>query len=141
MAVKVALEEWRHWLEGAKHPLLIWTDHRKLTYIREAKRLNSRQARWALFFNRFDFVLSYHPGSKNVTGLPESQGNTVILVVVDRFSKACHLLPLPKLPTASQTGELLMQHVFRIHGFPQDIVSDRVSQFTCRFWKIGRAHV
>lgn len=59
-----------------------------------------------------------------VTGLPESQGNTVILVVVE----ACHLLPLPKLPTASHTAELLMQHVFRIHGFPQDIVSDRGSQ-------------
>lgn len=66
LAVKVALEEWRHWLEGAKHPFLIWTDHRNLTYIREAKRLNSRQARWALFFNRFDFVLSYRPGSKNL---------------------------------------------------------------------------
>ncbi len=65
LAVKLALEEWRQWLEGAKHPFLIWTDHRNLTYIREAKRLSSRQARWALFFNRFDFTLSYRPGSKN----------------------------------------------------------------------------
>lgn len=70
-----------------------------------------------------------------VTGLPRSQGNTVILVVVDRFSKACHLIPLPKIPTASQTADLLMQHVFRIHDFPQDMVSDRGSQFTSRFWK------
>lgn len=38
LAVKVALEEWRHWLERVKHPFLIWTDHRNLTYIREAKR-------------------------------------------------------------------------------------------------------
>lgn len=38
LAVKVALEEWRHWLEQVKHPFLIWTDHRNLTYIREAKR-------------------------------------------------------------------------------------------------------
>lgn len=50
LAIKMALEEWRHWLEGAKHPFLIWTDHQNLTYIRDAKRLNSRQARWALFF-------------------------------------------------------------------------------------------
>uniref|UniRef100_A0A9J8AQI1 Gypsy retrotransposon integrase-like protein 1 n=1 Tax=Cyprinus carpio carpio TaxID=630221 RepID=A0A9J8AQI1_CYPCA len=70
-----------------------------------------------------------------VTGLPPSQGNTVILVVVDRFSKTCHLLPMPKLPTANQTAELLMKHVFRIHGFPQDMVSDRGPQFTSRFWK------
>ncbi len=60
---------------------------------------------------------------------------TVILVVVDRFSKACHLIPLPKIPTACQTADLMMQHVFRIHGFPQDMVSDRGSQFTSRFWK------
>ncbi len=32
-----------------------------------------------------------------VTVVPHSQGNIVILVVVDRFSKACHLIPLPKL--------------------------------------------
>ncbi|XDV28427.1 hypothetical protein PO909_031744 [Leuciscus waleckii] len=42
LAVKLALEEWKQWLEGAKHPFLIWTDHRNLTYIREAKRLNSQ---------------------------------------------------------------------------------------------------
>ncbi len=65
LTVKLALEEWRQWLEGAKHPFLILTDQRNLTYIREAKRLSSRQARWALFFNRFDFTLSYRPGSKN----------------------------------------------------------------------------
>ena len=59
LAVKVALEEWRHWMEGAKLPFLVWTDHKNLEYIRSAKRLNSRQARWALFFNRFDFSLSY----------------------------------------------------------------------------------
>lgn len=61
--------------------------------------------------------------SLDFTGLLQSQGNTVILVVVDRFSKTCHRLPL--LPTANQTAELLMRHTFRIHGFPQDMVSDR----------------
>lgn len=58
--------EWQHWLEGAKLPFLVWTDHKNLEYISSAKRLNSRQARWALFFTRFNFTLSYHPGSKNV---------------------------------------------------------------------------
>ncbi len=55
----------RHWLEGAKHSFVVWTDHKNPAYIQEAKRLNSGQARWALFFNRFNFVLSYRPGSKN----------------------------------------------------------------------------
>uniref|UniRef100_A0A8K9WXI5 Gypsy retrotransposon integrase-like protein 1 n=1 Tax=Oncorhynchus mykiss TaxID=8022 RepID=A0A8K9WXI5_ONCMY len=65
LAVVEALKVWRHWLEGAKHPFLIWTDHRNLEYIRAAKRLNPRQARWAMFFTRFRFTLSYRPGSQN----------------------------------------------------------------------------
>ena len=66
LAVKLALEEWCHWLEGAEQPFIVWTDHKNLEFIRKAKRLNSRQARWALFFNRFSFTLSYRPGSRNV---------------------------------------------------------------------------
>ncbi|KAK3543133.1 hypothetical protein QTP70_011671 [Hemibagrus guttatus] len=66
LAVKLALEEWRHWLEGAKHPFTVLTDHKNLEYLRAAKRLNPRQARWALFFTRFKFTISYRPGSKNV---------------------------------------------------------------------------
>ncbi len=66
LAIKLALEEWRHWLEGTSQPFLVWTDHKNLEYIRTAKRLNPRQARWSLFFNRFNFCLSYCPGSKNI---------------------------------------------------------------------------
>ncbi|KAK3558897.1 hypothetical protein QTP86_032158 [Hemibagrus guttatus] len=65
LAIKVALEEWRHWLEGARHPFQVLTDHRNLEYLRGAKRLNPRQARWALFFTRFRFMVTYRPGSKN----------------------------------------------------------------------------
>ncbi len=68
-----------------------------------------------------------------VTGLPPSQGNTVILVVVDRFSKAARFIPLPKLPSAKETAELIMNHVFRVFGIPLDIVSDRGPQFSSRF--------
>lgn len=60
-----------------------------------------------------------------VTGLPASRGNTVILTIVDRFSKAAHFVALPKLPTALETAHLLTTHVFRLHGIPEDIVSDR----------------
>ncbi|KAK3560533.1 hypothetical protein QTP86_010890 [Hemibagrus guttatus] len=65
LAVKLAHEEWRHWLEGARHPFLVLTDHKNLEYLRAAKRLNPRQARWALFFTHFNFTISYRPGSKN----------------------------------------------------------------------------
>ncbi len=66
LAVKLALEERRYWLEGAKHPFVVWTDHKNLAYIQTAKWLNSRPARWALFFSRFQFTLLYHPGSWNI---------------------------------------------------------------------------
>lgn len=66
LAVRLALGEWRHWLEGTSEPFLVWTDHKNLEYIRSARRLTSRQARWALFFDRFNFTLSYRPGSKNI---------------------------------------------------------------------------
>ncbi|KAK5927636.1 hypothetical protein CgunFtcFv8_012771 [Champsocephalus gunnari] len=279
LAVVLALQEWRHWLEGTTHPFVVWTDHRNLAYLRSARRLNSRQARWALFLGRFSFTLTYRPGSRNikadalsrqfappveepsagtilpsscvvgvarwevervvleaqedhpapegcppgrlfvppharssvlqlghdskiachpgalrtlgliqqrfwwpsmssdakkyvaacsicarskashrapagllrplpiphrpwshiamdfVTGLPPSEGNTVILTIVDRFSKAVHFVPLPKLPSALETATRITQHVFRLHGIPLDIVSDRGPQFASRVWK------
>uniref|UniRef100_A0A3B5AAW4 Integrase catalytic domain-containing protein n=1 Tax=Stegastes partitus TaxID=144197 RepID=A0A3B5AAW4_9TELE len=70
-----------------------------------------------------------------VTGLPPSNGNTVILTIVDRYSKSAHFLPLPKLSTARETADLLVAHVFRPHGLPVDIVSDRGPQFTSRVWR------
>ncbi|KAK3544089.1 hypothetical protein QTP86_001255, partial [Hemibagrus guttatus] len=278
LAVKLALEEWRHWLEGAKHPFTVLTDHKNLEYLRAAKRLNPQQARWALFFTRFNFTISYRPGSKNtkadalsrmfapeespethepilpenifvspitwseetlpptststytppgcppgsqyiprarrtalihsthtslgtghpgihetlsllkerfwwpnmtvdvrryvqgcegcamskdprhlpagkllplpvssrpwshlgvdfVTDLPTSREHTCILVVVDRFSKSCRLLPLRGPPTTLETAELLFNHVFRYFGIPEDIVSDRGPQFISRVWR------
>ncbi len=272
LAIKLTLEEWRHWLEGAQEPFIVLTDDKNLEYLREAKRLNP------LFFTRFHFSISYRPGSRNlkadalsrlhapeednrepepifpedmflspiqwapesiltpsvstseppgcppglqyvprrqrtpiihsahsslgtshpgangtlsllkdrfwwpnmaqdvrrfvqgcsdcavsksprhlpsgkllplpvptrpwshlgvdfITDLPPSNGNTCILVIVDRFSKSCRLLPLKGLPTAIETAENLFNQVFRYFGIPEDIVSDRGPQFISRVWK------
>ncbi len=53
-------------MEGAQHPFEVITDHKNLQYLRDAKRLNPRQARWALFFTRFRFTVTYRPGHKNL---------------------------------------------------------------------------
>ncbi len=58
LAIKLALEKWRHRLEGCNHHFKIISNYRNLKYLRDAKRLNPRQARWALFFTRFDFTVS-----------------------------------------------------------------------------------
>ena len=70
-----------------------------------------------------------------ITGLPPSEGNTVVLTIVDRFSKAAHFIPLSRLPSALETANLLVVHVFRLHGIPVDIVSDRGPQFAARTWR------
>jgi transposase InsO family protein len=62
LAIIRALEEWRHYLEGARHPTEIWTDHKNLEYFRSAQKLNRRQARWSLYLSRFDFSLHHKPG-------------------------------------------------------------------------------
>lgn len=278
LAIKWSFDEWRHWLEGAKHLITVITDHKNLQYIEAAKRLNSRQARWALFFTRFRFVITYRPGSQNIQAdalsrcfspvqdgrsqdtpivppkvilaaisqdmhsqllplqdqapdrtpsgrlfvpesfrakvleefhslrpgghpgiaktielvsrslwwpelqkdvkefvssclvcaqhkvsraspigqlvplpvpskpwthismdfivdLPVSSGCQVIWVVVDRFSKMAHFVALPQLPSAKGLSTLFLRHIFRCHGLPQDIVSDRGPQFIAVFWR------
>ncbi|KAK3511977.1 hypothetical protein QTP70_027656 [Hemibagrus guttatus] len=241
LAIKAALEEWRHWLEGARHPFQVLTDHCNLEYLRGAKRLNPRQAStelilpatallapvwWDLLGEirrahaeepppadcppRRLFVPSQfrpqvmrwvhetpssgHPGTRRsaqlvsrrfwwpslgpdvedfvrqcatcaqartsrqrpkglleplpvprrpwshlyvdfLTDLPDSGGFMAIMVVVDRFSKGCKLVPLKGLPTAMQMVDAMFAHVFRNFGLPEDIVSDRGLQFTSQVWR------
>ena len=61
LAIICALEEWRHFLEGATHLVEIWTNHKNLEYFMTAKKLNRRQARWSLHLARFDFLLHHRP--------------------------------------------------------------------------------
>jgi hypothetical protein len=62
LAIIRGLEEWRHYLEGARHPVEIWTNHKNLEYFRVAQKLNRRQAHWSLYLSRFDFTLHHKPG-------------------------------------------------------------------------------
>jgi len=62
LTIICVLEEWRHFLEGARHPVKIWTDHKNLEYFMMAKKLNHCQTCWSLYLARFDFKLIYRPG-------------------------------------------------------------------------------
>ena len=68
-----------------------------------------------------------------IVELPLSGGFDAILVCVDRLTKMAHFCPTTTKVTAEDTAQLYLQYVFKHHGLPDDIVSDRGTQFTSRF--------
>lgn len=70
-----------------------------------------------------------------IDGLPRSNSYNCILVVVDRFSKYAHFLPLSHPFTALQMATLFMNNIFKLHGLPKAIVSDRDKVFTSNLWR------
>ncbi|KAK8918267.1 hypothetical protein KSP39_PZI021328 [Platanthera zijinensis] len=69
-----------------------------------------------------------------IEGLPTSQGKSVILVVVDRLSKQTHFMALGHPYTAEGVAKIFLNTVFRLHGLPAAIVSDRDAVFVSDFW-------
>jgi hypothetical protein len=59
-----SFQEWHHLLEGALHPVTVYTDHNFFEYFMIARVLNCRQACWNMSLSRFDFVITYRPGKQ-----------------------------------------------------------------------------
>ena len=71
-----------------------------------------------------------------VTGLPRTpKGNDAIWVIVDRLTKSPHFLPYGTGLTLDGLAKLYVDEIVRLHGTPTNIVSDRDSRLTARFWK------
>lgn len=68
-------------------------------------------------------------------GLPKSGTANAILVVIGKFSKFGHFIPLKHPFTAASVAKLFLDHVYRLHGMPQTIVSDLDHIFTSQFWQ------
>lgn len=70
-----------------------------------------------------------------VEGLPRSQNKDCILVVVDKFTKYGHFIPLSHPFTAATVAKAFFNNVYRLHGLPESIISDRDRVFTAQLWQ------
>lgn len=70
-----------------------------------------------------------------ITHLPSSGGKTVIWVVIDRLTKYGHFIALPTKFSAVELASLFVREIYRLHGQPCTIVSDRDKLFMSEFWQ------
>ena len=82
------------YLEGATHPITIYTDHQNLEYFQTARLLKRRQARWHVLLSRFQYVIKYRPGA--------DQGK------LDALSRRSYLAPRPGDAAFDQQEQVLL---------------------------------
>jgi hypothetical protein len=70
-----------------------------------------------------------------IMGLPRTQkGYDSIWVIIDRLTKVAYFIPIKTMYTGPQLAELYILRIVCFHGMPKNIVSDRGTQFTSKFW-------
>lgn len=70
-----------------------------------------------------------------IEGLPTSSSFNCILVVVHKFSKYAHFLQLSHPFSALKVAKLYLDNIYKLHGMPQAIISDRDRIFTSQLWQ------
>ncbi|GMG17698.1 unnamed protein product [Phytophthora fragariaefolia] len=71
-----------------------------------------------------------------ITDLPRTKRDVdSIWVVVDRLTKRCHFVPTTKTVTADGVARLDIDNIWKLHGMPSSIVSDRARKFVSNFWQ------
>jgi len=67
-----------------------------------------------------------------ITHLPKTEkGHIAIFVVVDKFTKMCHLAPCKDTDNAEATAVLFKDNCFRFHGWPSKVISGRGPDGAC----------
>ncbi len=70
-----------------------------------------------------------------ITDLPTIKAKDSILVVVDHLTKMAHFTPCSKLIIAEETTQSILERIIRLHGLPEEIVSNKGPQFASKFWR------
>jgi hypothetical protein len=71
-----------------------------------------------------------------IIDLPSSKAFDSIFVVVDRLTKIAYFMPYNKTVTSEETARLFMDNIYKYHDLSDDIISDRGSLFTSKFWQL-----
>ena len=79
-----------------------------------------------------------HISADFITKLPLAQGYDAILVVCDRFSKMAHFIATTEKTSAEGLAKLFRDHVWKLHGLPESIVSDRGVQFAAGYHDLAK---
>jgi transposase InsO family protein len=74
-------------------------------------------------------------GLDYLTHLHESNGFNSVLIVVDHLTRMAHFLPCTETATAEETATLFLHGVYRLHGLPRVLVTDRDPKFVSGFWQ------
>ncbi|KAL2250254.1 UNVERIFIED_CONTAM: Transposon Ty3-I Gag-Pol polyprotein [Sesamum indicum] len=70
-----------------------------------------------------------------VEGLPNSEGKDSIMVIVDMLTKYSHFIALRHPYTVASIAKVFFDNIYKLHGLPISIVSDRDKVFTSKFWR------
>ena len=65
MAIVECFKHWRHYLEGSRHTIEVWSDHQNLQGFMRQPKINGRQARWLVYLTPYDFIIKHRPGLLN----------------------------------------------------------------------------
>ena len=114
LSVIQALEQWRHYLEGARHQFEIWNDHANLQWFMQRQDLNQRQVCWAQYLSRFNAVWCYKPrpsmGKPNALSRREDHAEGI-----EDDNKGVIVITLDKIRTTiliMDEGDSLKQKIF-----------------------------
>jgi hypothetical protein len=70
-----------------------------------------------------------------IKALPKSEGKNIILVVVDKLTKYAHFMPMCHSSTTRTVVQLFIDNVFKLHGLPLAIITNRDGIFTSQMWQ------
>jgi transposase InsO family protein len=70
-----------------------------------------------------------------ISGLPKSKGKDVLMVIIDKLIKYCHLVALSHPFKASDIAQIFLDNIYKLYGLPAKIIIDRDPVFTSVLWK------